>query len=61
MNTSARQATRGNVFRNHKNSLQYGLKSIRYMGAEIWNDLQEILKNAATKFSFKNKLKQFIQ
>ena len=45
------------VFLTHKNSLQYGLKSVRYMGAKTWNDLPEKLRNSPSKFSFKNHLK----
>ena len=56
-----RQSNRGDVFRNHKNSFQYGLKSIRYMGVKTWNELPEILKNSTSKFSFKTNLKKFIQ
>ena len=48
---------RGDVLRNHKHSLQYGVKSIRYMGAKTWNELPERLKSSASKFSFKNNLK----
>ena len=44
-----RQSNRGDVFR----SFQYGLKSIRYMGAKTWNELPEIPKNSTSKFSFK--------
>ena len=56
-----RQSNRGDVFRNHKNSFRYGLKSIRYMGAKIWNEPPEILKSSTSKFSFKRNLKKFIQ
>ena len=52
-----RQSDRGDIFRNHKNSFQYGLKSIQYMGAKTWNELPDILKKSASKFSFKKILK----
>ena len=45
-----RRSNRGDVFRNHKNSFQYGLKSIRNMGTKTWNDLSEILKNSTSNF-----------
>ena len=41
----------------HKNSVQYGLKSIRYMGAKMWNDLPVELRNSPSKHSFKKHLK----
>ena len=56
-----RQSNRGDIFRNHKNSFQYGLRSIQYMGPKTWNELPEILKNSTSKFSFKQTLKTFIQ
>ena len=37
----ARQSTRDDVFRNHKYSQQYRLKSIRYMRTKMRNDLPE--------------------
>ena len=54
-----RQSYRGDVFLAHKNSLQYGLKSIHHMEAKIWNDLPVKLRNSPQKFkhSFKKHLK----
>ena len=52
-----RHSYRGYVFLTHKNSLQYGLKSICYMGAKMWNDLPEELRNSTSKYSFKKHLK----
>ena len=52
-----RHSYRGDVFLTHKNSLQYGLKSICYMGAKMWNDLPEELRNSTSKYSFKKHLK----
>ena len=55
-----RHSYRGDVFLAHKNSLQYGLKSIRYMGAKMWNDLPVELRNSPSKHSFKTNLKTHI-
>ena len=52
-----RQSNRGDVFRNHKNSFQYGLKSIRYMGAKTWNEFPEILKTLLPNFLSKKSQK----
>ena len=46
------------VFLAHKNSLQYVLKSIRYVGAKMWNDLPVELRNSPSKYSFKKHLKK---
>ena len=51
---------RGDVFLTHKDGLQYGLKSIRYMGAKMWNDLPEEIRNSSSKCSFKKHLKKHI-
>ena len=55
-----RQSHHGHVFLTQKNSLQYGLRSIRYLGAKMWNDLPGEIRNSASKFSFKRNLKKFI-
>ena len=55
-----RHSYRGDVFLAHKNSLKYGLKSIRYMGAKMWNDLPVELRNSPSKHSFKKHLKTHI-
>ncbi len=57
---STRQASQGDLFMSRKNSLQYGLKSIRYLGAKLWNTLPVELRNASSKISFKTKLKIFL-
>ena len=56
-----RQSNSGDLFRNHKNIFQYGLRSILYMEAKTWNEIPEILKNSDSRFSFKRNLKKFIQ
>ena len=40
-------------------SLQYGLKSIQYLGAKLWNELPVELRNASSKTFFKTKLKSY--
>ena len=36
---STRQASRGDLYLTQQNSLQYGLRSLRYLGAKLWNTL----------------------
>ena len=57
---STRQASQGDLYMFRKNSLQYGLKSIRYLGAKLWNMLPVELRNAPSKISFKAKLKVYL-
>ena len=54
---STRQASQGDLYMSKKNSLQYGLKSIRYLGAKLWNALPLELRNVPSKTLFKTKLK----
>ena len=52
-----RHASQGDLYMSRKNSLQYGLKSIRYLGAKLWNTLPVEIRNAPSKISFKTRLK----
>ena len=54
-----RQASQGDLYLTRQNSLQYGLKSLRYLGAKLWNTLPAELRNAPSKISFKAKLKTY--
>ena len=57
---STRQASHGDLYLTQKNSLQYGLKSLRYLGAKLWNTLSVELRNAPSKLSFKRNLKIYL-
>ena len=50
-----RQASQGDLYLTRQNSLQYGLKSLRYLGAKLPAEL----RNALSKTSFKAKLKTY--
>ena len=52
-----RQASQGDLYISRINSLQYGLKSIQYLGAKLWNSLPVEPRNAPSKISFKKQLK----
>ena len=54
---NTRQSTRGDLFLANINTSQYGLKSIRYLGAKLWNELPIALRTSPSKFSFKKSLK----
>ena len=57
---ATRHASQGNLYMLQKNSLQYGLKSTRYLGTKLWNILPIEVCNAPSKSSFKKKLKSYI-
>ena len=56
-----RHSTRGDIYVEKKNTLQFGLRSIRYMGAKLWNDLPLEVRNSTSKFLFKRKLILYLQ
>ena len=35
-----------NIFVFRKNTLQYGLKSVRYAGAKFWNSISDVIKQS---------------
>ena len=57
---SIRQVSKGDLYIFQENSLQYGFKSIRYLGAKLWNALPVELKNTSSKTLFKTKLKSYL-
>ena len=40
-----RQAVRGDLFVEHCSTIQYGIRSIQYLGARTWNDLPLVIRN----------------
>ena len=55
-----RQAIKGDIFLIQKNTLQYGLRSVRYCGAKCWNDIPVDIKRSPSVKSFRLKLKAFL-
>ena len=55
-----RQSVRGDLYLVRKNTVQYGVKCIQYMGATLWNSLPVELRNSTSKFLFKKELKVFL-
>ena len=52
-----RQACMGGIFLNRRNTLQYGIRSVRYTGAKSWNELPIIIKQCPSKLRFRQQLK----
>ena len=48
---------KGDILLTHKNTSQYGLKSIGYAGAKSWTSISLVIKRAPTVISFRRKLK----
>ena len=52
-----RQARMGGIFLNRRNTLQYGIRSVRYTGTKSWNELPIIIKQCPSKLRFRQQLK----
>ena len=52
-----RQASKGDIFMTQENTLQYGLRSVRYAGAKFWNNTPRVIKQSTTVTNFRHKLK----
>ena len=52
------QASQGNMFTIQVNTIQYGLRSFRYAGALLWNNLPLYVRDLPTQNSLKNELKK---
>ena len=55
-----RQATKGDIFLIQKNTLQYGLRSVRYYGAKCRNNIPDYMRRSPSVRSFQCNLKSFI-
>ena len=56
---NTRQSICGDLFLVQRNTLQYGLRSIRYTGAKLWNGLPKTIRSLSSKFLLKKHLKDF--
>ena len=54
---STRQAVRGDLFVEHRSMIQYGIHSIQYLGARLWNDLPLLIRNSPSVTNFRKNLK----
>ena len=52
-----RRAHKGDIFMTRKNTLQYGLRSIKYAGAKSWNDIPSKIKQSTSVVIFRPDLK----
>ena len=55
-----RQVSKNYIFLTQKNTLQFGLRSVRYYGAKCWNDIPVDIKRSPSSISFRRKLKAFL-
>ena len=55
-----RQASKNDIFLTRKNTLQYGIRSVRFSGAKSWNSIPVDIKRSSSAFSFRQKLRAFL-
>ena len=55
-----RQVTKKDIFLTQKNTLQYGIRSVRFFGAKCWNDIPVDIKRSPSANIFPQKLKAFL-
>ena len=55
-----RQAAGGDIFQSIRNTFIYGLRSIKYFGAKLWNGIPTYIKMSIYFNIFKSKLKEFL-
>ena len=54
---STRQASRGDLFLTRKTTFQYGIRSIQYSGARLWNSLPVSIRESSSHVSFVSQVK----
>ena len=55
-----RQAAGGDIFQSIRNTFLYGLRSMKYLGAKLWNGIPTFIKMSVSFNIFKSKLKEFL-
>ena len=55
-----RLTSRGDLFLGRKNTFQYGIRSIEYKGARLWNMIPSHIREEYSLSVFKNNLKRYI-
>ena len=53
-----RHAAGGDIFQSVMNTFLYGLQSIKYYGAKLWNGIPNFIKMSVSFNIFKSKLKE---
>ena len=59
-NFNTRLASHGDLFLDGKNTFQYGIKSIEYNGARLWNMLPVALRESSSPSDFRSDLKKYL-
>ena len=60
-NKGTRQSTRGNLFLEMQNIIQYGIRSIQYSGEKFWNSIPSEIRLFSTVKRFWTELKNLLK
>ena len=55
-----RKASKNDIFLTRKNTLQYGIRSVCFTGAESWNSIPTTIKESVSLVCFRYKLKSYL-
>ena len=54
-----RQSTRGSLFLERQHTIQYGIRSVQYSGAKLWNSIPSEIRLSSTVKQFRTKLNKY--
>ena len=57
--TGTRQAMKGNIFVERRNTDQYGIRSIQFSGVKIWNSIPVKIRSSASRATFRAEMKKY--
>ena len=57
---NTRLASRGDLFLERRNTFQYGIRSIEYIGTRLWNMLPVTLRESSSPPVFRSDLKKYL-
>ena len=57
---NTRQAARGDIFIERRNTMQYGIKTVRYAGTQLWNSIPIEIRRSPSISTFRSNFLKFL-
>ena len=57
---NTRQAARGDIFIERRNTMQYGIKTVRYAGTQLWNSIPIEVRRSPSISTFRSNFLEFL-
>ena len=57
---NTRQADRGDIFIERRNTMQYGIKTVRYAGTQLWNSIPIEIRRSPSISTFRSNFLKFL-